>query len=40
VSDAIDKVKTRMDERIEEWKEWDDSSYDHMEGKAVLEDWD
>ena len=39
VSDAIDKVKRRMEERIEEWKEWDYFSYDDMEGKAVLEDW-
>jgi hypothetical protein len=39
VSDAIDKVKRRMEKRIDEWKEWDDSSYDDMEGKAVLEDW-
>ena len=39
VSDAIDKVKRRMEERIEEWKEWDHISYDDMEGKAVLEDW-
>jgi hypothetical protein len=28
-----------MEERIEEWKEWDHISYNDMEGKAVLEDW-
>ena len=40
VRDAIAELKKRMEERIKEWKEWDPDSYDDMEGKAVLEDWD
>jgi len=40
VSDAIDEVRRRMEKRIEEWKEWDLGSYDDMEGKGILEDWE
>ena len=39
VTDAIAKLKQRMEERIREWKEWNLDSYDDMEGKAVMEDW-
>jgi hypothetical protein len=38
--DAIAELKKRMEERIEEWKEWDLDSYDDMEGKAIMEDWE
>jgi len=40
VRDAIAELKKRMEERIKEWKEWDLDSYDYMEGKAIMEDWE
>jgi hypothetical protein len=40
VRDAIAELKKRMEERNNKWKEWNPDSYDDMEGKAIMEDWE
>jgi hypothetical protein len=40
VRDAIAELKKRMEERIQEWRDWSLDSCDDMEGKAIMEDWE
>ncbi len=39
VSEAINQVRQRMEERVQEWKDWDEDSFEYMQGEDVFEHW-